>query len=444
VAVTIYDAQGRPIDLRALRRVHVDEDKQVAHGRPAGWSASTESVSSVLTPERLARLLKNADGGHLRDYLTLAEEIEERDLHYRSVLGTRRMRMTGIVPAVEPADDSSKEEGIAQEVRDLVWSPRFARLVHGMMDAVSKGLSFVEILWDVSEGQAIPVDFVWRDPRWYRVDPQRLRTLLFDDGTPEGQPLPAGKYIIHDPQLKCGLPIRAGLARPVSIAYVFKSFDLRGLARFLEVYGIPARIGRYPVGASDDDQRRLLRAVKIMGSDAACIVPEDMNVELVQLTGRVGSETFLSVATYWDRQISKAVLGQTSSSEGSAGDYKASAEHSGVRLDIAQHDAQTLQATIIEQLIKLYVDVNHGVRKRYTSVTLNVPKSEDLSRFASAIVQLVDRGLEVDQEQVRERIGLAAPEDGKALLRPAAQRKSDDSDRGSESPPPSDSGDDAR
>lgn len=424
--VELLDAYGRPIDKRSLREVHDDDEDA------AGWPVTTsrgavawalrDSVVDKISPERVGRLLRAADGGDLRSYWTLAEEIEERDLHYRSVLSTRRMRIAAITPAVEPADDSAEEERIAEEVRQLVWSPRFTRLVDGMLDAIAKGISITEIMWDVSEGQFLPIDFEWKDPRWFKVDPRRLRELRFDDGTEEGRALTPGKYVVHNPRLKCGLPIRQGLSRPVSIAYVFKSYNLRDCARFLEVYGIPARIGRYPQGSTKEQQDRLLRAARLMGSDAACIIPDDMNLELLNGHRGASADGFLGSVTYWDRQTSKAVLGQTSSAEGSGGDYKASAGHESVRLDIAQHDAQQAAATITEQVVNLFVQLNHGVRKRYTSVTLNVPKSEDLVRFATAIVQLVDRGLEIDQEQVRERLGLAAPEAGKTLLRPAAQR----------------------
>jgi phage gp29-like protein len=47
-----------------------------------------------MRPERLARLLRQADEGSTEAFFTLASEIEERDLHYRSVLTTRKLGVT--------------------------------------------------------------------------------------------------------------------------------------------------------------------------------------------------------------------------------------------------------------------------------------------------------------------------------------------------------------
>ncbi|WP_332831726.1 phage portal protein family protein [Escherichia coli] len=41
-----------------------------------------------LNPGRLAGILRNAANGITRDFFILAEEMEERDLHYASVLRT--------------------------------------------------------------------------------------------------------------------------------------------------------------------------------------------------------------------------------------------------------------------------------------------------------------------------------------------------------------------
>lgn len=52
------------------------------------------SVASTLSPGRLAGILRNAADGHARDFFIMAEELEERDLHYRreplqGVMGVR-------------------------------------------------------------------------------------------------------------------------------------------------------------------------------------------------------------------------------------------------------------------------------------------------------------------------------------------------------------------
>jgi phage gp29-like protein len=42
-----------------------------------------------------------------------------------------------------------------------------------MLDAIGKGVSFTEIVWDTSEGQWRPARLEWRDPRWFEASIKR-------------------------------------------------------------------------------------------------------------------------------------------------------------------------------------------------------------------------------------------------------------------------------
>ena len=52
--------------------------------------------SSGLTPGRLAALLRASEEGDPEAYLALAEDIEEKDLHYLGVMGTRKRAVSGV------------------------------------------------------------------------------------------------------------------------------------------------------------------------------------------------------------------------------------------------------------------------------------------------------------------------------------------------------------
>lgn len=414
---TLFDAYGRPIDTRALTREHVDE--------ASPWATPVfDSLASKLTPTRLGALLRDADAGSLEAFYTVAEEMEERDLHYRGVLFTRRSVVSGLTPAVEAVDDSAEEQRIADDVRTLVWEPWFHELVFDLMDAVAKGTAIEELLWETSEKQWRPVGVKWRDPRWYRLDPITLRTLRLEDGSGEagaGAPLPPGKYIVHHPRLKSGLAHRQGLARIAAAAHIAKAYTLRDLQRFLEVYGIPPRIGYHAPNEPKEKRLALLRVVRALGTDAAAVIPDGSRIEFLDAPRGTNATSFLESADWWDRQVSKAVLGQTSSSDGaSAGNYKASEQHQGVRMDLARHDALQVSTSIQRHLVRVFVDLNYGTRKRYPWVTLPVPVPEDLTKFAAAVTPFIDRGLRVSEAQIREKLGLTEPEKDEPLLAPRA------------------------
>ena len=214
-----------------------------AIGIRQGWNAS--EVASTLDPSRLATLIQGAKAGNIQDYLTLAEEMEERDLHYRSVLGTRKLSIVGLDAVVDPGDDSGPAHEMAESVkRNIIDRPEFAELVTNALDALGKGFSVNEIIWDTEGIPWRPARYEWRDPRWFEYDTETGRKLLLREGADKVE-LPKYKFVKHEPLLKSGLPIRGGIALPAAYYHLIKSFDVAGWAAFVEVFGYPIRVGKY-------------------------------------------------------------------------------------------------------------------------------------------------------------------------------------------------------
>jgi phage gp29-like protein len=53
----------------------------------------------------------------------------------------------------------------------------------------------------------------------------------------------------------------------------------RDLAEFLEIYGLPVRLGKYPEGATEKEKSTLLQAVLSIGHNAGGIIPRGMEIE---------------------------------------------------------------------------------------------------------------------------------------------------------------------
>lgn len=49
-----------------------------------------------MTPSRLGQVMRAAEMGNADAYLEVAEEIEEKDLHYRAVISTRKLQVCEI------------------------------------------------------------------------------------------------------------------------------------------------------------------------------------------------------------------------------------------------------------------------------------------------------------------------------------------------------------
>ena len=373
-----------------------------------------ERVAAGLTPDKLGRILRSAQEGDHRDYLTLAEEMEERYMHYASQLQTRRLAIDGIEFSVDAPKGCPPK--IVDFVQELVADPEFKAGAAPLTDAIPKGYSAVEMMWEYERGALRPVQYVWRDPRFFVFDRLSARQLrLAVDGSVDGEELPQGKFIRHVPATRMGIPIRRGVARLAAWAFIVQSFGLQDWAAFAEVYGLPFRVGKYHVSATEDQKRTLLRAVTSIANDAAAIIPSGMEIEFHSVTGTQGEAVFGGLLDYIDRNVSKAVVGQTMTSDNGSSLGQAKI-HNEVRLDILRADCRQEAITLNRDLIRVAVDVNFGPQDVYPTVARHVADPEDVTALADATAKLVPLGLKVSQRQMREKLGLSEPEQSDELL----------------------------
>ena len=108
----LYDAHGN-----AIRRDILKEE--LAGPSVTGVrSPLSGHPAQGITPEGIAALLLAAEQGDEQAYLELAEEMEEKDLHYRAVLATRKLQVSGLEITVEAASDDKADVRAADLVRE--------------------------------------------------------------------------------------------------------------------------------------------------------------------------------------------------------------------------------------------------------------------------------------------------------------------------------------
>lgn len=421
----LIDLYGRPLVV-AASATKTEIQEVVARPSTTGvrqaWN--TTSVAAGLTPERLASMLQRAAEGDPHDYLTLAEEMEERDWHYGAELGKRKLAVLGLDRTVRPASDDARDVEIAEAIRsEIVEDEAFEDLAAGLLDALGKGYGVVEIGWQVGK-RWLPNAYAWRDPRWFQWDRETGHTLRMLDAADmaNGVDLPPFKFAIHRPQLKMGLPVRGGLARLAAWAFLFKFYGVKDWATFAESYGQPLRLGKYDASATPKDVDILYNAVAMIGTDCAAVVPKSMEIEFVKTDGGSGSgaDLYQKFAEFLDKQVSKAVVGQAGTADMQAGGgYAQSKVLDGVRGDLRESDAKQLARTIRRDVFEPYVRFNYGPDAKVPGFLLETPDEEDLKALSEALAPMIDRGLRVRSSQILEKFGLDTPEGDDDVLGPA-------------------------
>ncbi|SOC20657.1 DUF935 domain-containing protein [Rhodobacter maris] len=411
----LTDRWGNPVERQTLT-------KEVAAPTISGVRSPLSGYpGDGLNPVRLANILRAADQGDPVEYLELAETIEERDPHFLGVIGTRKRAISQLDITVEPASDAALDVKIADMVRDWLKREELQQEVFHILDCISKGYSATEIVWDTSESQYMPGKLIWRDPRHFRFERQDLSTpRLLEEGGQE-VPLPAFRFIFADIPAKSGLPLRSGLSRVAAWGWMFKAFTARDWAIFTQTYGQPLRVGKWAPGASEEDKATLFRAVANIAGDCAAIIPDTMSIDFVE-TKSVGAsiDLYEKRIAHLDQQISKAVLGQTATTDAIAGGHAVGQEHRLVQEDIETADAMALAAILNRDLIRPWIQLEHGPQKRYPRLKIARPKAEDLKLIADSLDVLVRNGVEIEEAEARARFGWAQPKPGARLLRPVS------------------------
>lgn len=382
-----------------------------------------DEVATYITPERLAGVLREAVGGDPAEFFILAEEMEERDGHYGSVIATRKLALLGIEAEIQAASEDSRDVEIAEQVReDILDNPTFGLMLGDLLDAIGKGVSAIEISWNTDNpSRVVPETFERVDPRWLTFDKKTRREVrLKEANLPEGVELQPWRYLVHRPQIKSGLPIRGGLARLAVWSWILKSYTIKDWAAFCEIFGQPLRLGKYGKGANDKDKKALLRAVRSIARDAAAIIPDSMQMELIQAKTS-GGPVFKDFAEYLDGAMSKAVLGQTMTTDD--GSSLAQAEvHDKVRSDILKADGRQLSLTINRDLIIPYCLINFGQLDGFPRFKLEPDEPEDLDLESKVLERLHKVGVRLSARQVRDKFGYDEPSEKEETIGGAPER----------------------
>ena len=222
---------------------------------------------------------------------------------------------------------------------------------------------------------------------------------------------------------------RGGLFRTLAWLYMFKHYSAHDFAEFLELYGMPIRIGKYGAGATEKEKQTLLRAVAEIGHNAAGIMPEGMMIELHQAASgtTAGNNPFMTMIEWCEKSATRLILGQTltSGADGKASTNALGQIHNEVRHDLLVADARRLAQTINQQILEPFLRVNFaiGEETRLPQFEFDTRETADLAAIAEALPKLVDVGVQIPERWARDKLAIPDALDGEMLLGRASDDK---------------------
>ena len=376
------------------------------------YGAEFEHPAIGLTPLKVHALLTQAEAGNMNAMLALFEDMEERDLHLLAEMSKRKRTVAKLDWSIKaPKNADANEQKYTEVISELMGIiENFEDIITDSLDAIGKGFSCHELHW-VREGNVWLInDMQWHVPQRFIIDPFNQRELLLaGNGLSDDEPLWENAWLVHTHKAKSGYLVRGGLHRALVWSYVFKNYSVRDLAEFLEIYGLPLRLGTYPAGATNGEKMTLLRAVMDIGHRAAGIIPQGMMIDFKE-AAKGSSDPFMDMIKWCEMSQSKAILGGTltSQADGKSSTNALGKVHDDTRIEIRDSDAKQLASSISRDVIGALMRINYPnvSPRRYPKFVFDLAETEDIGVYSEALPKLVGIGMQIPTPWAHKRLGI--------------------------------------
>ena len=394
--------------------------------------------SKGLTPERLASLLREADGGDIYRQMELFEEMLEKDGHLESLFQARRLAVSRRNYNIIATSEDQADVDIADAVGDMIKKIKgWKNAVNDILDCVPKAFSVNELLW-IPKGDQYGLERLrWIHQKKFRFgkisdldsDPEELRLVVdprhvesfrgfvpdselsraaTDGISLEADPRLRQKFIVAYCKARSGDPSRTSLLRTLTYLFLFKNYDVKWWISFAEIQ-LGYRIGKYD--ASQPEQKALLeKAIAGLATDAAAVITKESEIEFKEMLQKAQSHQVYGDLKNWaNSEMSEVVLGHTGTTTGTPGKLGQEDMAKEVKQELVEADAQVVDEAITDDIIRPYVDNRFGIQDEYPYYQTDLSQSLDLLKEAQTDRQLQALGYPITKKYVREKYGRPLP-----------------------------------
>ena len=345
----------------------------------------------------------------------------ERDTHVSSVMQSAKLNVAGMKYDIQPhislgeKKASARNLAIADFVKHaLKATGHFPQHLFNLMDALGKGFSCSEIMWEVKNNTILPVNILNRPQRRIQFDAVTRAPKIRNIQNPYyGDPLPDKKFIVHKVSSTWENPFGDALDQNLYWMWLFKRMVFKFFMTHLEVGASSVPIVKHPINASQELKNEALAIAEQIRSGAYGRIPA--NFELIWATMNNSSSISQSYEIFIrlvNDEMSKCINGQTLTSE--AGGTKGSGSMAlGKVHQITQSSrdvfrAEGLSATLNSSLIKWIVDFNFGSQDSgsidgYPEFRFDLEQEQDLEAESRIIKSLSDSGYDIAEEELCEK-----------------------------------------
>ena len=259
------------------------------------------------------------------------------DCHVISVMNTRINKTSN-----KDFKIVDKNKKVDEEATRLLKSKWFKDFVKSALSAKFWGFTLIQ-MGDIKDSKFQKAKPVNR----YHVQPEKHLVSYQANGNKgiDYTETPNSYWMIP-----AGDEMEFGLLASVSLMYLYKKWTLNALNEFLEIYGQPIRLGKTDIN-DGETYNHMVEMIRDMGANAWAVLDRQDEIEMVEgikgINGQTPHEFF---NRFCDEQISKAVLGQTMTTDNGSSQSQATV-HEGVLNDIIKDDSLDIEFLVNDNLL---------------------------------------------------------------------------------------------
>ncbi|MBI0036723.1 DUF935 family protein [Gilliamella sp. B14384H2] len=292
------------------KKPHVETGRELA-GTGEGNDITRPYLGPLALPDD--SVLRKRGGGRLDIYKEVLNDDE-----VKSAFTQRQDAVISREWKVEPGGDKPIDIEAADAMSELLKSVGFDRVTKLMHFGVFYGYAVAELIYGIKDNLYWIDDIKVRDRRRFRFSPAGELRLLTQNNMHEGIECQAPYFwhyatgADHDDE-----PYGLGLAHWLYWPSFFKRNDIKFWLIFLEKFGMPTAVGKYGTGATTEQKRDLLALTRAIQTDSGIIIPETMNLDLLQIA-RSGAGDYKAFYDSMNEAIRRVTVGQITSSGGAS------------------------------------------------------------------------------------------------------------------------------
>jgi len=266
-------------------------------------------------------------------------------------------RKSGVMSLEWEIKNESEKDETTEKLEKLLKKLDIYKLINDILEATLFGFQPIEIIWGKVDNLILPIELKSKPTEWFCFDDDNHLKFRTKEHY-YGEELPPKKFLCPQSNPSYENPYGERTLSRVFWPVTFKKGGLKFWVIFTEKYGIPNLVGKHPRGASKEETDKLADLLEDMVQDAVAVIPDDSSVEIQEANKSSSAEIFEKLIDKMNAEISKAILGQTLTTEiGANGSYAASNTHFAVRQDIIDSDRKLVEKTI-NQLLQWIYEIN--------------------------------------------------------------------------------------